>query len=147
MFRRHKVLSIVLLLIVVTVGSLALVVSHDSPCGAREPMPANTQSMQAIVYRCYGPPEVVKLEQIAKPIPADNRVLVRVRAASVNPLDWHYMRGKPYVMRPMAGVGAPNDIRLGVHSQVRSKRLGRASRVSGRATKCLVGLTAHSRSM
>ena len=114
MFRRHKVLSIVLLLIVVTLGSLALVVSHDSPCGAREPMPANTQSMQAIVYRCYGSPEVVKLEEIAKPIPADNRVLVKVHAASVNPLDWHYMRGKPYVMRPMAGVGAPKDIRLGV---------------------------------
>jgi NADPH:quinone reductase-like Zn-dependent oxidoreductase len=70
--------------------------------------------MKAVVYRCYGPPDVLKVEDIEKPTPADNQVLVKVRAASVNPLDWHFMRGKPYMMRMMAGVGAPNDSRLGV---------------------------------
>jgi NADPH:quinone reductase-like Zn-dependent oxidoreductase len=114
MTRRYKVLSVVLMLVVVTLLSLALVLSHDSPCGAAQAIPANTQSMKAIVYRCYGSPAVVKLEDIAKPIPPDDRVLVKVHAASVNPLDWHYMRGKPYVMRLMAGLGAPDDIRLGV---------------------------------
>ena len=69
--------------------------------------------MKAIVYRCYGGVEVLKLEQIAKPVPADGRVLVKVQAASVNPLDWHYMQGKPYVMRPIAGVGKPNSILMG----------------------------------
>jgi NADPH:quinone reductase-like Zn-dependent oxidoreductase len=57
---------------------------------------------------------VLKLESIALPAVADDRMLVKVHAASVNPLDWHYMRGKPYIMRPMAGLGAPDDIRLGV---------------------------------
>jgi NADPH:quinone reductase-like Zn-dependent oxidoreductase len=114
MSRRRKVLGIVLVMIVAMLALLALVVSHDSPCGVPQPVPANTRSMKAVVYRCYGSPDVVKLEDVAKPIPADNGVLVKVLAASVNPLDWHYMRGKPYVMRPMAGLGAPDDIRLGV---------------------------------
>jgi NADPH:quinone reductase-like Zn-dependent oxidoreductase len=70
--------------------------------------------MKAIVYRCYGSPGVVKLEDIPKPTLADDRVLIKVHAASVNPLDWHYMRGKPYIVRAMAGLGAPNDIGLGV---------------------------------
>jgi NADPH:quinone reductase-like Zn-dependent oxidoreductase len=70
--------------------------------------------MKAIVYRCYGAPDVVKLEDVTKPVPADDRMLVKVHAASVNPLDWHFMRGKPYIMRPMAGFGAPKDTRMGV---------------------------------
>jgi NADPH:quinone reductase-like Zn-dependent oxidoreductase len=114
MTRRYKVLSLVFGVLLLTLASLALVLSHDSPCTGPHPVPAGGQSMKAIVYRCYGSPDVVKLEDIAKPTPADDRVLVKVRAAAVNPLDWHYMRGKPYVMRAMAGVGAPDDIRLGV---------------------------------
>jgi NADPH:quinone reductase-like Zn-dependent oxidoreductase len=70
--------------------------------------------MKAIVYRCYGPPEVLQFEDVAKPTPADDEVLVRVRAAAVNPLDWHYMRGSPYIMRLASGLGAPDDSRLGV---------------------------------
>ena len=70
--------------------------------------------MKAIVYRCYGPPEVLQFEDVAKPKPADDEVLVRVRAAAVNPLDWHYMRGSPYIMRLGSGLGAPDDSRIGV---------------------------------
>jgi NADPH:quinone reductase-like Zn-dependent oxidoreductase len=70
--------------------------------------------MKAVVSRCYGSPEVLKVEQAAKPTPADNEVLVKVHAAAVNPLDWHYMRGKPYIMRLGAGFGAPKDTRVGV---------------------------------
>jgi NADPH:quinone reductase-like Zn-dependent oxidoreductase len=116
MKRRYKILSIVGILIAVTVLSTALVVSHDSPCGFPQPAPANTPSMRAIIYRCYGSPDVVKLENTAKPTLGDNRVLVKVHAASVNPLDWHYMRGKPLFMRTMSGfgLGKPDDIRLGV---------------------------------
>jgi NADPH:quinone reductase-like Zn-dependent oxidoreductase len=51
--------------------------------------------MKAIVYCEYGAPDVLKLESIAKPVPSDTQVLVKVRAASVNPLDWHMMRGEP----------------------------------------------------
>ena len=111
---RNKVLGIVSILLVIGLASLALVLSHDSPCGAAPALPADTPSMKAIVYRCYGSPDVLKLEDIAKPEAADDRVLVKVHAASVNPLDWHYMRGKPYVMRATAGLGTPNSIHMGV---------------------------------
>src|SRR4030095_7717076 len=76
------------------------------------PTPA---TMKAIVYHNYGSPDVLRLEEIEKPVPNDNQALVKVRAASVNPLDWHFMEGTPYIMRPM-GVGLlkPNETRLGV---------------------------------
>jgi NADPH:quinone reductase-like Zn-dependent oxidoreductase len=110
---RYKVLGGIAIVLVGAIVSLGVVLSHDSPCVAASPLASNTPSMKAIVYRCYGGIEVLKLEQIAKPAPADDRVLVKVHAASVNPLDWHYMQGKPYVMRPMAGVGKPNSILMG----------------------------------
>ena len=54
-------------------------------------------------------------EEIAKPVPNDNQVLVKVRAASVNPLDWHYIEGTPYLMRLMgSGLRKPKVTRLGV---------------------------------
>jgi NADPH:quinone reductase-like Zn-dependent oxidoreductase len=110
---RYKVLGAIAILLVVAIGSLAVVLSHDSPCSAAPPLAANTPSMKAIVYRCYGGPDVLKFEDIAKPTPADDRVLVKVHAASVNPLDWHYMRGKPYLVRPMAGMGKPDSMLMG----------------------------------
>ncbi len=113
MTRRNKVLSALLLVVLAAVVALGLLLSHDSPCGGA-PAATGTNAMKAIVYRCYGAPDVVKLEDVAKPVPADDRMLVKVHAASVNPLDWHFMRGKPYIMRPMAGFGAPKDIRMGV---------------------------------
>jgi NADPH:quinone reductase-like Zn-dependent oxidoreductase len=111
---RKKILSVVLLLIVGTLAVLAVMLSHDAPCGAAQPLPVNKPSMKAAVYRCYGSPDVVKLESVSKPTLEDDRMLVKIHAASVNPLDWHYMRGKPYFMRVASGMGTPEDIRLGV---------------------------------
>ncbi|MGQ0429425.1 MAG: NAD(P)-dependent alcohol dehydrogenase [Gammaproteobacteria bacterium] len=70
--------------------------------------------MKAVVRRCYGPPDVLAFEEIEKPTPADNQLLVRVHAASVNPADWHYVRGEPYLMRLDAGFGAPKNPRVGI---------------------------------
>jgi len=71
--------------------------------------------MKAIVYHDYGPPDVLQLEEIEKPVAADNEVLIKVRAASVNPLDWHFMRGTPYIVRiVMTGLSKPKNPRLGV---------------------------------
>jgi NADPH:quinone reductase-like Zn-dependent oxidoreductase len=72
------------------------------------------QPMKAIVYHEYGTADVLHLEQTERPVPKDNQVLIKVRAASVNPLDWHYMRGTPYIMR-IAGSGMrkPKDPRMG----------------------------------
>jgi NADPH:quinone reductase-like Zn-dependent oxidoreductase len=70
--------------------------------------------MKAIVYTNYGPPDVLQLKEVEKPFPKDNEVLIKVRAASINPLDWHYMRGTPYLVRIQAGLLKPKDNSLGV---------------------------------
>ena len=59
--------------------------------------------MKAAVYTRYGPPEVVQITDVEKPIPKDNEVLIKVRVVSLNPLDWHFMRGTPYAVRIIAG--------------------------------------------
>src|SRR6267154_2884994 len=70
--------------------------------------------MKAVVYCDYGVPNL-KFQEIEKPTPADDQLLVKVRAASVNPLDWHFIEGTPYVMRAMGvGLRKPKDTRLGV---------------------------------
>src|SRR5213078_1975908 len=75
---------------------------------------APTNPMKAVVYCNYGVPNL-KFQEIEKPTPADDQLLVKVRAASVNPLDWHFIEGTPYVMRAMGvGLRKPKDTRLGV---------------------------------
>jgi NADPH:quinone reductase-like Zn-dependent oxidoreductase len=71
--------------------------------------------MKAIVFHEYGSPDVLRLEEIDKPVPGDDEVLVRVRAASVNPFDWHMMRGTPRIMRlGDSGFFRPKVTRIGV---------------------------------
>jgi NADPH:quinone reductase-like Zn-dependent oxidoreductase len=55
--------------------------------------------MRAIVYHTYGSPDVLKLEDLEKPTPQDDEVLVKVSAASVNALDWHLLRADPFLAR------------------------------------------------
>jgi NADPH:quinone reductase-like Zn-dependent oxidoreductase len=69
---------------------------------------------------------VLNVEDIEKPVPADNEVLVKVRAASANPLDWHYMRGEPYLMRGDSGLGAPKVPRFGVDFAGTVESVGRS---------------------
>ncbi len=70
--------------------------------------------MRAIVCDRYGPPEVVlRCEDVEKPTPRDDEVLIKVRAAAVNPLDSHLMKGKPYTMRLVFGLTRPNVTRPG----------------------------------
>ncbi|WP_349257608.1 NAD(P)-dependent alcohol dehydrogenase [Povalibacter sp.] len=69
--------------------------------------------MRAVSARCYGSPEVLRLEAVARPQPADDQILIRVHAASLNPYDWHLMRGSPYVMRLGGGIGQPKDPWIG----------------------------------
>jgi NADPH:quinone reductase-like Zn-dependent oxidoreductase len=114
MTRTSKVLGVIVLVVAVGVLALGLTLSHDSACGPAPALPAGATPMKAVVYRCYGSPEVLKVEDVEKPTPTENQVLVKVHAASVNPYDWHFMRGKPYVMRLDAGVGAPKVSRFGV---------------------------------
>ena len=111
---RYKILSAIVIVLAVGIVSLALIMSHDSPCGTAPALAAGATPMKGIVRRCYGSPDVVRYEEVAKPTPADDEVLVKVHAASVNPLDWHYLEGKPYLVRIESGFGKPDDPRLGV---------------------------------
>ena len=70
--------------------------------------------MRAIVYHEYGSADVLRQVELEKPVPADDEVLLRIRAASVNPLDWHFMRGSPYLLRVVTGLRHPKNPRLGV---------------------------------
>ena len=82
--------------------------------------------MRAIVYTEYGPPDVLQFTEVAKPTPKDNEVLIKVRAASANPLDWHLVRGKPLVARLMiGGLRKPKVTRLGVDVAGQVEAVGR----------------------
>jgi NADPH:quinone reductase-like Zn-dependent oxidoreductase len=70
--------------------------------------------MKALVYHNYGSSDVLKCENLERPTARDDEVLIRVCAASVNPLDWHFMRGAPYIVRTQTGLRKPKDKRLGV---------------------------------
>ncbi len=70
--------------------------------------------MRAVVHNVYGSPDVLEIQEIDKPDVTDDGVLVRVRAASINPVDWYGVTGKPYVARIQGGLSKPKSNRLGV---------------------------------
>ena len=80
--------------------------------------------MQAIVNHEYGPPDDLKLQDVEKPTVGEDSVLVRVRAASVNPYDWHVLRGLPYFVRLSEGLRRPKHPIPGVDV---AGQVGRAS--------------------
>jgi NADPH:quinone reductase-like Zn-dependent oxidoreductase len=85
--------------------------------------------MKAAVYARFGPPEVLHIEEVEKPVPKDDEVLIKVSAASVNPLDSHLMRGKPYIARLFFGLRRPKNTRPGVDVA------GRVEAVGGNVTR------------
>src|SRR5213082_471387 len=104
----------VAILLALFVGIFALFIAYwrsTNDCG-RTAAPKNP--MKAIVYCDYGLANL-KLEEVEKPVPNDDQILVRVRAASVNPYDWHFIEGTPKIMRAMGvGMRKPKDTRVGV---------------------------------
>src|SRR5947208_4489223 len=80
--------------------------------------------MKAIVYRNYGSPDVLRLEEIEKPTAGDDEVLIKVRAAAVNPLDLLF-RGTSYMVRMITGLRKPKDTRLGVDVAGQVEAVGR----------------------
>src|SRR5881396_1922716 len=104
----------VAILLALFVGIFALFIAYwrsTNDCG---PTAAPKNPMKAIVYCDYGLANL-KLEEVEKPVPNDDQILVRVRAASVNPYDWHFIEGTPKIMRAMGvGLRKPKDTRVGV---------------------------------
>jgi NADPH:quinone reductase-like Zn-dependent oxidoreductase len=101
-------------LVLLVVGFLFLLVAYwrsTNECGKTA---ALTHPMKAIVRCDYGQANL-KLEDVEKPVPDDDQILVKVHAVSVNPYDWHFVEGTPYVMRAFGvGLRKPKEIRLGV---------------------------------
>lgn len=102
------------ILIVAGLAVLAIAMSYESSCGPPPAVAGSGTTMKAVTRRCYGPPDVLAVENLEMPVPADNQMLVKVHAVGINPLDWHKVRGTPYVMRLGDGFGAPKDPRLGI---------------------------------
>ncbi len=111
---RYKILNGFLALLGVASVAFAVTLSYTADCGPAPAVPAGTETMKAVVSRCYGGPEALEYLDVEKPKPGPKDVLIQVKAAAINPLDYHYMRGSPYLMRLSAGIGRPTDRRMGV---------------------------------
>ena len=81
--------------------------------------------MKAIAQDRYGSADVLALQEVDRPVVGDDQVLVRVRAAAVNALDWHFMRGAPYMVRPMLGWRRPKVRVRGVDVAGRVEAVGK----------------------
>ena len=81
--------------------------------------------MKAILFTEYGSPDILQFKDVEKPVPGDNEVLIKVYAASANPLDWHSMRGAPIVARLEFGLQKPRDPRLGADVAGRVEAVGK----------------------
>ncbi len=89
--------------------------------------------MKAMVYTRFGSPDVLHLEEVDKPVPKDNEVLIKVHAAAANVSDWRMLRGTPFVVRLMAGPIKPKVKILG------AEVAGRVEAVGGNAKRFQVG--------
>jgi len=111
--RIRRVLRRVFYAIIILIAALAL---YAWVTGARqEAIETGEPHMKAVVYTEYGSPDVLQIRDIKKPAPNDNEILVKVHAAAVNPLDWHFIRGTPFIGRlGLMGLRKPKVPRLGV---------------------------------
>ena len=111
---RYKILNVFLALVGASVAALAIAISYTADCEPTPEVSAGDVTMKAVLSRCYGGPETLEYVDVEQPVAGPTDVIVEVKAAAANPLDYHYMRGSPYLMRLAAGIGRPTDIRTGV---------------------------------
>jgi len=128
--RIRRVLKRVFYLILILIGAFAI---YAWATGARQdPIETGEPHMKAVVYTNYGSPDVLEIRDVKKPVPNDDQVLVKVRAVSLNPLDWHYMEGTPYIMRAMGtGLRKPKSPRLGVDLAGQVEAVGKNPAAAG----------------
>ena len=81
--------------------------------------------MKAIVYTQYGPPDVLQLKEVQKPTPKNDEVLIKIHAASANPVDWRLLRADPFLVRLFAGLLKPKYKILGADIAGRVEAVGR----------------------
>src|SRR5438445_9051414 len=138
------------ILLALFVGIIALFIAYWRSTNDCNHTAAPKNPMKAIVYCDYGLTNL-KLENVEKPVPNDDQILVKVRAASVNPYDWHFIEGTPKILRLMGvGLRKPKDTRVGVDFAGTVEAVGRIRQLpdsSNRATKYSAGKMARWRSM
>ena len=111
---RNKILTGVAAVFSVAIVALAVTISYESACPSAPTTEVSGDSMRAVMQRCYGSPaHVLTVERIAKPVPKQGQILIKVRAAALNPFEWHMTTGKPYLVHLFRGLGAPDHPRLG----------------------------------
>ena len=82
--------------------------------------------MKAVVYTKFGPPDVLQLKEVDKPVPKDNEILIRVHAAAANAYDWRHLRADPFLIRFMgAGLLKPKHKILGADIAGQVEAVGR----------------------
>jgi len=111
---RYKIINGFLAVLGAAVLALAITLSYTSDCTPSPGIEPGASTMKAVVSRCYGGPDMLQYLDVEIPKPGPKDVVVRVEAAAANPLDYHYMRGLPYLMRLSSGIGSPSDQRMGV---------------------------------
>ena len=99
--------------IAIVVGALSITVSCSANPPQDAPAAAPAESMKAVVHDEYGTTEVLRLDTIDRPAPIGKQVLVKIHAAAVNPIDWYFMTGKPYLVRFMSGWTGPKSGTVG----------------------------------
>jgi NADPH:quinone reductase-like Zn-dependent oxidoreductase len=110
---RYKILIGVAGIVVAGIGTLMTVTAYDSPCPAAAATGiSGPDSMRAAVPHCYGVSNL-RVERVARPVPKEGQVLIRIHASSVNPAEWYGVNGQPYLVRLAGGIGAPKDMRAG----------------------------------
>ena len=130
---RYKIIYGFLSILGLAVVALAITISYTSDCTSIPDVTAEADTMKAVVSRCYGGPDALEYLDVEKPKPGPKDVIVAVKAAAANPLDYHYMRGSPYLMRLSSGIGKPKDQRMGADFS------GVVAEIGGEVTKFAVG--------
>ncbi len=109
---KRKILRRIFYFILILIGAFAIYLWATG--AQQQPIETGEPHMKAVVYTDYGSPDVLQIRDIKKPVPNDDQLLVKVRATSVNPYDWHFIEGQPKIMRLGVGLRKPKDPRLGV---------------------------------
>ncbi|MBV1909971.1 MAG: NAD(P)-dependent alcohol dehydrogenase [Kangiellaceae bacterium] len=110
---RYKIVNGVVGVIAIATVSLMITLSYTSDCPELPATEPGENKIKAVAHYCYGSSDLLAIEWVDKLVPEEHEVLVKIHRAGVNPLDYHLMRGSPYIMRLARGIGKPERTIMG----------------------------------